>query len=308
MRPLRQALADYLALRRAVGYKLTHQERLLRQFLDYLEARGEERISTEQALIWATLPGGDRAWHYNRLQAVRGFARYLYAIDPQVQVPATDLLPRQRRRTVPYLYSDEQIAELMAAAGTLRTAHRTATYRTLVGLLAVTGMRVGEAIALNCEDVDWRAGTITIRLGKFGKSRELPAHASTLDALDRYLLRGDRPSPVAATEPLLVSMAGTRLLHACVESTFRALRERAGINPRTGACRPRLHSLRHSFAVRTLLDAYRSGEDAQSRVALLSTYMGHVDPAGTYWYLQAAPELLELAGQRLEAHIQGDIR
>ena len=307
MRPLRQALADYLALRRAVGYKLTHQERLLRQFLDYLEARGEERISTEQALIWATLPGGDRAWHYNRLQAVRGFARYLYAIDPQVQVPATDLLPRQRRRTVPYLYSDEQIAELMAAAGTLRTAHRTATYRTLVGLLSDRDARRGghrvelRGRRLACRhdhDSPWQVRQVA----------RAAAHASTLDALDRYLLRGDRPSPVAATEPLLVSMAGTRLLHACVESTFRALRERAGINPRTGACRPRLHSLRHSFAVRTLLDAYRSGEDAQSRVALLSTYMGHVNPAGTYWYLQAAPELLELAGQRLEAHIQGDIR
>jgi integrase/recombinase XerD len=103
-------------------------------------------------------------------------------------------------------------------------------------------------------------------------------------------------------------MAGTRLLHACVESTFRILRKRAGITPRTSACRPHLHSLRHSFAVRTLLDAYRSGEDVQSRVALLSTYMGHVDPAGTYWYLQAAPELLALAGQRLEAHVQGGKR
>jgi integrase/recombinase XerD len=308
MKPLRQALTDYLALRRTMGYKLTNQERLLRQFLDYLEAQGEERISTEHALIWATLPGGDRAWHYNRLQAVRGFARYLHAIDPHVQVPATDLLPRQRRRTVPYLYSDEQIAALMAAAGTLRTPHRAATYRTLIGLLAVTGIRVGEAIGLNCEDINWCAGTITIRLGKFGKSRELPAHPITLEALDGYLLGGDRPSPAAATEPLLVSMAGTRLLHACVESTFRILRERAGINPRTSACRPHLHGLRHSFAVRTLLDAYRSGEDAQSRVALLSTYMGHVDPAGTYWYLQAAPELLALAGQRLEAHVQGGKR
>ncbi len=308
MKPLRQALADYLALRRAMGYKLTNHERLLHQFMDYLEARGEERISTEHALIWATLPRGDRAWHYNRLQAVRGFARYLHASDARVPVPATDLLPRQRRRTVPYLYSDEQVAALMAAAGTLRTAHRAATYSTLTGLLAVTGMRVGEAIGLNREDIDWHTGTLTIRLGKFGKSRELPAHASTLEALDGYLLRGDRPSPVAATEPLLVSMGGTRLLHACVESTFRILRKRAGVTPRSSACRPHLHGLRHSFAVRTLLDAYRSGEDVQSQVALLSTYMGHVNPASTYWYLQAAPELLALAGQRLEAHVQGDKR
>ncbi len=308
MKPLRQALADYLALRRAMGYKLTNHERLLHQFMDYLEARGEERISTEHALIWATLPRGDRAWHYNRLQAVRGFARYLHASDARVPVPATDLLPRQRRRTVPYLYSDEQVAALMAAAGTLRTAHRAATYSTLTGLLAVTGMRVGEAIGLNREDIDWHTGTLTIRLGKFGKSRELPAHASTLEALDGYLLRGDRPSPVAATEPLLVSMGGTRLHHAFVESTFRILRKRAGITPRSSACRPHLHGLRHSFAVRTLLDAYRSGEDVQSQVALLSTYMGHVDPASTYWYLQAAPELLALAGQRLEAHVQGDKR
>jgi len=309
MKPLRQALADYLVLRRNMGYKLTNQERLLRQFLDYLEGRGEERISTEQALIWATLPGGDRAWHYNRLQAVRGFARYLHSIDPQVEVPGTDLLPRQRRRAVPYLYDDAQVASLMAAAATLRTTHRAATYRTLIGLLAVTGMRIGEAIGLNCEDIDWRACSITVRLGKFSKSRELPTHKSTLSALRDYLLRDDRPSPVRDSEPLLVSMAGTRLLHACVENTFRILIKRAGITPRTGACRPRLHDLRHSFAVQTLLDAYRRGEDAQKQVvALLSTYMGHVDPAGTYWYLQAAPELLAFAGQRLEAYAQGGTR
>ncbi len=210
-----------------------------------------------------------------RLGAVRGFARYLHEVDPRVEVPAADLLPDKSGRTVPDLCTDEQIAALIQAAGTSRIAHKTATFQTLFGVLAATGMRVGEALGLDRSDFDVEAGTLTVRNAKFGKSRELPLHPTTTSALTRYLGRRDRPRPVGATEALLLSSVGTRVLIADVQTSFRALRARAGILPRSAACRPRLHDMRHSFAVNTLLDAYRTDGDPSSRVAALSTYLGH---------------------------------
>jgi integrase len=304
---LRQSMAEYLAVRRALGYKLEQTERFLGQFLDYVHANGTDRIAVKDAVAWATLPGRGHHWHAMRLGAVRGFARYLHEIDPRVEVPAADLLPDKSGRAVPYLYTDEQIAALMHAAGTLRIAHKTATFQTLFGVLAATGMRVGEAVGLDRSDFDADTGTLTVRNAKFGKSRELPLHPTTTSALTRYLRRRDRPQPIGATEALLLSSVGTRLWMSDVQTCFRALRARAEILPRSAACRPTLHSLRHSFAVRTLLDAYRTDCDPASRVAALSTYLGHVNPGKTYWYLHAAPELLELAGGRLQRHL-GDRR
>jgi integrase/recombinase XerD len=220
-------------------------------------------------------------------------------------VPPADVLPDRTRRAVPYLYTDEQITALLRATSTLPTAHKAATFRTLFGLLLVTGMRIGEAIALDRVDFDGDLGTLIIRHGKFGKSRELPLHPTTTRAVTRYLRRRDRPRAVGPTEALLVSTVGTRLCVSDVQTAFRRLRARAGILPRSAACRPRLHDCRHSFAVRTLLDAYRIGGDPAARIAALSTYLGHVDPGKSYWYLEAAPELMELAGERLERHLGG---
>ena len=307
MSALHDSLAEYLAVRRALGYKLEGTERLLGQFLDYLEANGADRITVEHALAWALLPGRGQHWHAMRLGAVRGFARYLHEVDPRVEVPAADLVPDKSGRAIPYLYTDEQIAALMQAAGTLRIAHKTATFQTLFGMLAATGMRVGEAVGVDRSDFDIDAGALTVRNAKFGKSRELPLHPTTTRALTRYLARRDRPQPVGATEALLLSSVGTRLWMSDVQTCFRTLRSRAGILPRSAACRPRLHDMRHSFAVNTLLDAYRTDGDPASRVAELSTYLGHVNPGKTYWYLHAAPELLELAGGRLQRHL-GDRR
>lgn len=307
MNSLRQALVDYLAVRRALGYGLKRDEKLLNQFLTYLEDLGEERVTTKTALAWATLPqSADRSWWSCRLSIVRGFATHLHVIDPATEVPASDLLPWKRCRATPYLYSDEEIAALIAAAGTLHTPHRVATCRSLIGLLVVTGMRVGEAIGLDRSDFDSSNGLVVVRKGKFGKSRELPLHPSTVDALRDYLRRRDRPRSTASTFALFVSGAGTRLLYGNVQCTFRQLVSRAGIEPRSAKCRPRLHDLRHSFAVLTILDGYRHEGDTETRLALLSTYLGHVDPGKTYWYLSAAPELLELAGRRLEHHLGGD--
>ncbi len=184
------ALNDYLTMRRALGYKLQRAEKLLAQFIMFVEASGSRRITIDLGLAWATLPAqGAMDWWSGRLTVVRGFATYLHALDPAIEVPPTQLLPAQSHRAVPYLYSDEDVVALMVAAETLRSLLRVLTYRTLIGLLAVTGMRIGEAIRLDRHDLDLEAGMLTVRLGKFGKSRELPLHASTLEAMHAYLQR-----------------------------------------------------------------------------------------------------------------------
>jgi integrase len=304
MNPLRQVLVDYLSVRRALGYKLERDGKLLAQFLTYLEDLGQQRLSTETALAWAMLPTGvHRSWWSCRLSIIRGFAAHLKTIDPETEVPPSDLLPWRSCRATPYLYSEQEVATLVAMTATLRTAHRVATYRTLIGLLVVTGMRVGEAITLDRGDFDSNNGLLIVRKGKFGKSRELPLHPTTVDTLRCYLCRHDRPCSAVSIPALFISGVGTRLLYSSIHQTFRQLVCRAGLKPRSASCRPRLHDLRHSFAIFTLLDCYRDSSDTAVRLPLLSTYLGHVDPAKTYWYLSATPELLALAGNRLERHL-----
>jgi integrase len=304
--PLREQLGDYLTLRRALGYRLARPEKLLNQFLDHLDRRGETVITVVSALDWARLPGnGNSNWWAYRLSAVRGFAAYLHSIDPVHEVPAPDLLPQRPLRASPYLYSGTEVAALIAAAGTLSAPLRRATFATLIGLLAVTGMRVGEAIALDRADVDFTAGRITVRSGKFGKTRELALHPSTVDALRRYQRLRRRLAPGTGTPAFFVSLAGTRLRYCNVHHAFQRLVRVAELRPRSTSCRPRIHDLRHSFAVRSMLDAYAAGEDGQTRLTLLSTWLGHVHPASTYWYLSASPELMTAAGKRLEAHLAG---
>jgi len=305
MSPLRKALADYLKVRRSLGYRLARPEKLLAQFIIYLEDAGAETVTTAHALAWAMLPAGNPSWHALRLSAVRGFATYLHTIDPSAEVPPANLIPWRPCRATPYLYSATDIAALIAAAASLRFPLRTATYQTLIGLLAVTGMRVGEAIRLDRPDADLDAGVLTICQSKFGKSRLVPLHPTTVDALRSYLRLRDQLHPRPGTPAVFISPTGTRLMYCNVHSTFQRLARQAGLQPRSASCRPRIHDLRHSFAVASLLDAYAAGHDGQARLTLLATYLGHVDPASTYWYLSAAPELLALAGQRLEHHLAG---
>jgi integrase len=285
---LRGQLADYLAVRRALGYRLARPEKLLNQFLDHLERAGQSRITVAAALDWARRPaasasGASNWWAY-RLSAVRAFATYLHAIDPQHEVPAPDLLPHRPARANPYLYSDADITALIAATSMLRTPLRRATFATLIGLLTVTGIRVGEAIALDRGDVDLAAGRLLVRSGKFGKTRELALHPSTVQALHRYRRLRDRHAPPTATAALFVSTAGTRLIYCNVHNAFHRLVRHAGLTPRSPSCRPRIHDLRHSFAVHAMLDAYTAGQDGQARLTLLSTWLGHVHPGSTYWY------------------------
>jgi integrase len=236
---------------------------------------------------------------------VRGFATYLHSVDPAAEVPPVDLLPARSRRATPYLYSSEDIAALIAAAGTVRFPLRAATHQALIGLLAVSGLRVGEAIRLDRDDLDFEHGLLIVRNSQFGKSREVPLHATTVQALRSYLRRRDRLHPPPSAPAVFISTAGTRLLYCNVNWTFLRLVRRAGLVPRSASCRPRLHDLWHSFAVRTVLEGYLADGDLQARLSLLSTYLGHVDPGATYWYLSAAPELLALAGQRLARHLGG---
>jgi integrase len=203
------------------------------------------------------------------------------------------------------LYSRSEIAALIGAAGSLSTPLRQATFATLIGLLAVTGMRIGEAIALDRGDVDLTGGLLMIRHGKFDKVRELALHLSTVTALGKYQRLRNQEAPRAETSAFFVSMAGTRLLYCNVHHAFHRLIGLAGLGPRSAACRPRIHDLRHSFAVDTMRQAYAAGEDGQRQLTLLSTWLGHVNPGSTYWYLSASPELMALAGQRLETYLAG---
>ena len=305
MSDLHQALANYLTMRRALGYKMDKAERLLGQFVAFAEELGETHIRTETALAWATRPAGAAAiWTSRRLAEVRLFARHLRTLDSWTEVPPADLLPARGRRATPYLYTPQEVADLMRATTILRGSHVQATYRTLIGLLAATGMRIGEAISLDRDDFDAGSGIVTIRHGKFDNARALPLHPTTATALDDYLRRDDRPRP-AGMPALLMSSTGKRLRYSTVQPAFHKLLHHCGIAPRSATCRPRIHDLRHSFAVSTIVDGYRSGAPG-SRLAILSTYLGHADPGDTYWYLSAAPELLGLAGERLERHLRGD--
>jgi integrase len=303
---LRAALADYLALRRGLGYRLERAEKLLAQFVAFLEERGHEHVTIEGALAWARGPaGGSPGWWGQRLSVARGFAAYLNTLDPAHEVPPGDLLPARSGRATPYLYTDAEIAALIEAARRLRAPLRALTFSTLVALLAATGLRIGEALGLDRADLDAEEGILTVRAGKFAKARELVLHPTSVRALQGYLASREELCPRPASPALFLSLAGTRLLYCNFHLTFLRLVAEAGLGPRSGACRPRPHDLRHSFAVSTLAAWYRAGADVGALLPRLSTYLGHVSPSATYWYLEAAPELLGRAAERLERHLAG---
>jgi integrase len=305
MSDLHAAAGRYLATRRAVGFKLTHVEPLLFDFVRFMQSRRETRVTCDLALQWATLPAGAApGWWKSRLCVVRCFTRYLSAIDPATEVPPTDLLPRLAagsNRAQPYLYSDTQIDALMAAARAIRFPLTAATCETLIGLLAVTGIRVGEALRLNRDDLDAGRGVLIVRDSKFDRSREVPLHDTTLNALHRYVRLRDQHHPTPRSPSLFLSRSAGRLSYRTMNWHFERLVRKAGLQPGAGRCRPRLHDLRHRFACLTLEDWYRAGVDVQPRLPLLSTYLGHIDPNSTYWYLSARPNLLADAARRLES-------
>lgn len=298
---VRAALGDYLAIRRRLGFEMPQDGRLLERFVEFLEQAGAERITTELALAWARQPAQahPHTWR-QRLIVARGFASHLATIDPASEVPSPDLLPGHRPRIAPHIYADTEITALIDAARRLRPPLRAARHVTLIGLLAVTGMRPAEAVALDRQDVDLGRGVVHVRAGKQKKQREVPLHATTITALRDYAQLRDARFPTPSTPAFFISARGRRMGHGELNQTFTMLIREVGLEGRGARRRPRPHDLRHTMAVRTLLDWLQAGADVDQRMPLLSTYLGHVDPASTYWYLEAVPELLEVISRRLE--------
>ncbi len=305
MSPLRQALDDYLAVRRALGFKLVETGYALRRFVEFAEAQGASVITTQLALAWAQQPAqGDPVVWARRLGFVRRFARHCIGLDPATEVPPNQLLPAKVRRKPPYLYSDTEILRLLAAAKELRsrTGLRAPTISTLLGLMAVTGMRTREATNLDRDDVGLAAGVITIRQSKFGKSRCVPVAHSTQTALEQYQVCRDRLCPHPPTAAFFVTAYGMRVMRVTpftLRNNFIKLSRLIGLRKPSDRRGPRLHDLRHSFAVRTLLSWYKQGIDVERQLPRLATYLGHAHVHDTYWYLSAAPELLQAAAVRL---------
>jgi site-specific recombinase XerD len=297
---LADAAKEYLAVRRALGYKLHHQTWWLPDFVSFMRAEGSAVITTELALKWARLPAGTSpGWWANRLTAIRQFARHHRASDPRTEVPPADLIPRRKQRLTPHLYTTDEVATLMREATGLSRPLRASSYGTIIGLLAATGMRVSEALTLEDDDLDWDRELLTVRSSKFGKSRHVPLHRTTLGALRDYVRRRDRLRPHRRSTAFFLSSTGTRVILQNFQHVFVQLLERTGLDRGRGR-RPRIHDLRHSFAMKIVRDWYRAGVDVERRLPWLSTYLGHVSPSSTYWYLSATPELLTAASARAE--------
>jgi integrase/recombinase XerD len=293
---LRRQAEDYLQMRHDLGYELDRPGRLVRQFAGWCDDAGITRVTAGTALEWAMLSQDVTSWYrWLRLSAVRGFAAWLHACDPAHQVPPADLLPCRQDRPAPCLLSGSDVSALLAAAGGLRPAVHAATYQTLIGLAAATGIRPCEAIRMNDGDTDPAALVLTVH-GKNHKERQIPLHPTTLAALAGYARLRDRELPRHEVPAFFVSTTGARLTPDRAREVFAMLVNRAGLAPAgPGARRPALNSLRHSFAVTTLISWLSDGTDVEASLPALSAWMGHKKPRSTYRYLQAVPELLQAA-------------
>jgi integrase/recombinase XerD len=302
MSALHDHLQEYLRLRRGLGHELADAARLLPRFVAYLDANEIEFVTVKATVDWSLEPKATAAttvWG-RRFMVARGFARYLAGIDPRTEVPPPGLVPIRRRRRPPFIYTEADIVALIEEARrSIPQPLRGATYATLIGLLAATGLRVGEALRLDRPDIDWDDGVLLVRRSKFGNSRQVPLAPSTVAALADYARERDHLCRRPRSESFFVSLRGTRVIYECVWPTHRLLCERAGVGA-GAALTPRVHDHRHSFAVRTLVGWYRDGHDIEARLPWLSTYLGHREPRYTYHYLSAAPELLGHAARLLE--------
>lgn len=305
MKTLHVLLDDYLTTRRMLGAKLEESERLLHQFIGFLTQHEAEHISTELALEWATLPREARPpYRARRLAEVRHFALYASAVDPDHQVPPEGLLPYGSSRSSPYIYSDGEITALIDAARGLSGQLRPLTYATMLGLISVTGMRSGEVVGLDRNDVE--QGLITIRNTKFGKSRLVPCHHTTCQALEDYAAHRDGHWPHPRSKAFFLSEQGNRISAYTFRETFRKLCRATGLREPGALCGPRLHDLRHGFAIKVLMRWYREDHDVAQQLPYLSTWLGHVSIRSTHWYLTAVPELMVLAAQRIDRAAAGE--
>jgi integrase len=299
-----KAVREYLALRRGLGFKLMQPGLDLADFARFLSRQAAAHVTVSLALKWAHRSPRSA----QRLGNVRGFARYYRAIDPRTEIPPAGLLPFRPRRAQPYLYTDSETRGLLAAALRLSSFDplRRWTFHALYGLLAVSGLRVGEALALHLDDVDLQAGVLTVRGAKFGQSRLVPLHASTKQVLLDYRARRHQSFVGRdVSDSFFVSKVGTRLSGSVVRTTFYQLSRQTGLRGPSDSHGPRLHDFRHRFAVETLIRWYRCGVDPDRRIQVLSTYLGHIHVADTYWYLSACPALMASAMRRVEERWSG---
>jgi integrase len=312
MNTLREAVEEYVTIRRGLGTEFRLPAAALHHFVDFIEHEGSDFVTTELALRWAQQPVRCRpsTWA-DRLGVVRRFTVWRSLTDPRTEIPPRRLLPHQRRRNTPYIYKDEEIEKLMAEASRLPSPKglRALTYTTLFGLLASTGLRPGEGIALDVADVDLLGGILAVRKTKFGKSRFVPIHESTRQALAYYSEQRDRICSRRLTKAFFISERGTGLYHEIAAYTFAKVSRAIGLRvPTVGrrkGCGPRLMDLRHRFATRKVIEWYRAGLDVEREMPKLATYLGHVHIRHTYWYIEAVPELLQLATERLSARGKG---
>jgi integrase len=298
---LRSLLERYLTMRKGLGYKYERQTRQLADFVVFMEKHKATTITTKLAMEWATMTPDRHASWAIRLSDVRGFARHVASFDLRTEVPPVHILPGYKRAK-PYVYSDAEIDALLTAALALppEDGLNRWTYYTLFGLIAVTGMRLGEAMGLERDDVDLDAGVLTVRLTKFGKSRLVPLHLTTCAALRGYAARRDAHLGPRCGPTFFVNKHGGRLLAESVHHVFWRLSREIGLRLHGDRTGPRVHDFRHRFAIKTLLDWYRAGKDVEQQLPVLSTYLGHSRVRDTYWYLSAFPGLMQEAARRLD--------
>jgi integrase len=310
MSALQAALDEYLSIRRALGFKLREEGTVLPQFLRFLEKEKASFITTVLAVQWATLPENVLPVHWTRrLAMIRAFARFHCALDSRTEIPPPGLLPHRYHRKPPYIYDDVEIARLLQASKHLQSTAglRASTYSTLFGLLVVTGMRISEPIALDRCDVDLAQGILIVRQTKFGKSRLIPIHSSTVDKLKEYGRQRDVLFPKQKSPSFFVSEKGARLTQWAVRWTFVKLSHEIGLRAPGDNHGPRMHDLRHTLAVKTLLRWYQTDIDVERHMPELATYLGHTHVNDTYWYISAVPELLRLASLRLDRPPGGEL-
>ncbi|MBQ0750379.1 MAG: tyrosine-type recombinase/integrase [Roseovarius sp.] len=297
-------LGRYLGIRRSLGYDLRTDERVLRRFARFADQEGAAHINTALFLRWdAGLPDVSTSTRSARLSKVRLFAQWLSSIDPAHEVPPRGLLPDRSGRTRPYIYSEAEIVSIIGAAKMLPSIYgmRGLTFSVLFGLIAVTGLRISEALALDQDDLEMGTGVLRVRRGKLGKERLLPLDPSVVVKLTGYAVERDR---LLGNTPhaFFVTCKGTRPTDCGARYNFARVCQQIGLRPPQKYCRhgrgPRIHDLRHSFAVRTMINWYRTGKDPAREMIQVTTYLGHSDPDNTFWYLEAVPELLDLAMAR----------
>lgn len=305
MNTLHEAVDDYLELRRGLGYKMRHAALLLPRFVKFMDERQAIHITTQLALQWAQAPSVKRAESAQRLCVVRGFARYRSASDILTEIPQRDLLPYRCSRAKPYLYSEEEVQCLLDAALRLPTAWpstplRPWVFHCLLGLLTVTGLRISEAMNLQVDDLNLEEAVLKVRAAKLGRWRLVPIHSSTCTAMAEYLDRRTRFFDRPISQFVFVNRCGNRLDIGHVHRTFYALSRQVGLRAPDASKGPRIHDFRHRFALQSLMRWYESGQDPAQRLPVLSTYLGHVCVACTYWYLTSSPQLMTHAMARLE--------